>query len=55
MLRWVKGCLCGRIVDKQKVISNWIRFDEVGLSCLLEGLESSCRKVVGMNEGDLSS
>ena len=46
----VGGKLRGFIKERGRGLSAWIRFGDMGLHCLLEGVESCCRDedLVGM-------
>ena len=52
------GKLKGCIWERSRGISSWIRFGEVSLRCLLEGVEACCREVdnqswvIGWMEGN---
>ena len=39
------GKLKGCIWERSRGISSWIRFGEVSLQCLLEGVEACCKEV----------
>ena len=41
----MRGKLKGCIWERSRGISSWIRFGEVSLRCLLEGVEACCREV----------
>lgn len=43
----VNGCLQGKIVERGRGFSNWIRFGEFSLSRLLERVELCCREEKG--------
>ena len=51
------GKLKGCIWERSRGVSSWIRFGEVSLRCLLEGVEACCREVdnrswvIGWEEG----
>ena len=41
----MRGKLKGCIWERSRGISSWIRFGEVSLQCLLEGVEACCKEV----------